>query len=52
MTDNSQFKQKIEQSSGGGWIALAILIVYFFGTPDLNDLVVELVKNLQVSRPQ
>ena len=31
---------KIELDGGGGWVALAILIVYFWGDPDLHDALI------------
>jgi len=34
-------------SMGGGWIALALLIIYFWGEPDLHDLVVILFEQLE-----
>ncbi len=37
---------KIEINTRGGWIALAMLIIYFGGDPDLHDLVVALINNL------
>ena len=37
----------VDVSMGGGWIALALLIIYFWGEPDLHDLVVILFEQLE-----
>ncbi len=36
----------VEVSTGGGWVALALLIIYFYGDPDLHDLVTVLFERL------
>jgi hypothetical protein len=33
--------QKIELSTGGGWLALALLLIAFWGEPDLIDALIE-----------
>ena len=31
---------------GSGWIAIALLIIYFFGDPDMHDLIQALVRQI------
>jgi ABC-type uncharacterized transport system permease subunit len=32
--------KKVEISGGGGWIALALLIIFFWGDPDIADAII------------
>ena len=31
---------------GSGWIAIALLIIYFWGDPDMHDLIQELARQV------
>jgi len=45
MADNSNGGINVS-GGGGGWVAIALLIIYFGGKPDLHDLVQALVRQI------
>lgn len=36
----SDRRVNVEASGGGGWIALALLLIFFAGEPDLHDAMI------------
>jgi uncharacterized membrane protein len=40
MSEKSDEKVKVEVSTGAGWLSIALLVIAFYGDPDLVDALI------------